>query len=979
MSFSFRGLFQQSAEPGGSPTQASDTMPPTHASPFGSPQSPFGNATPLFKVANPDTLQGQPVQASAGSPFAPANSPSTATPLTVGDVLPQLPPEIARVGALAPDQPVAISPQIIDAALRSGEASVPIFEIYRVCPALFQTPISPQDPRVVPLPAASLPRLIASTQPSQGHMEYPASQTASAPTPAAFPFSPASSPQPNAIPSPFGQMPPENAPHAAPPASPFNATGTLLPPKRMGSPPPLADVQTASPPSMILPASQPFSGGAPMPGSTPPNSPFSVPSSHSVPASPFGMNGGGAHPPATPVAPSGASPFSVKPPGEASKPVFSASSPFGMAEPAQAPASPFKSIPASATSGTQPNLASLFASPTLSAPPTSALPPQAAAPAITSPFQAAAASPFEMAAPAGAPQAASVFGAPVNPSPAPAQQMPPAAHSPSGHLGTQGNIRIPFSTLLKGYTVAELGFDPIMVPSWIITTVPTSALTNQNESGRTLVELGLLVDGITDLGFRNVLSHAKRDFQLGLSPDDISLVLNAGGPPSLPNLSGLGTATHQSPPPSIMPPAGAPPSPPPMMNTPFRVEPTTQQGFIPPSHGQPMSMPSTPAAPMPQMPMAATPPPQTPFSVPAAFPATPAPQGQPFLPPQFPPQAPVEIQAVVEPAPPAEPATFPSAFSAFLKSAPEQPSSSGFPVQAHAPHHRSHDLVVDASPIEEPQEAFPAFEQPAFASAPELPQTLDAGFGPPPAPTRSAFIPPTVEGWGSEQLLSPEPAPAPPRREQPQSSPAPSSVSKSLPALPQELSSSFLLGEDEDDSHDIGIPEPRKMVRTEPTPRRSAPAPVKRPSASAAGKASSFLGVQPHNTDSDQMLLRALLCTDEDLNPQRVVEMTASLSGIAACVCLHGDEVFAHAGAHKPQAREFKQQAPDLIHHLHSLAPLIGIDGAETFTLNAGDRLMTFCFPQEGPIFGILHDDEPSLGLRDKITLIARELGRMLD
>jgi hypothetical protein len=59
------------------------------------------------------------------------------------------------------------------------------------------------------------------------------------------------------------------------------------------------------------------------------------------------------------------------------------------------------------------------------------------------------------------------------------------------------------------------------------------------------------------------------------------------------------------------------------------------------------------------------------------------------------------------------------------------------------------------------------------------------------------------------------------------------------------------------------------------------------------------------------------------------------------------------------------------------LAPMIGIDGAETFTLNAGGRLLTFCFPGNTTV-GVLHDTEPSNGLRDKITLIARELARML-
>jgi hypothetical protein len=120
-----------------------------------------------------------------------------------------------------------------------------------------------------------------------------------------------------------------------------------------------------------------------------------------------------------------------------------------------------------------------------------------------------------------------------------------------------------------------------------------------------------------------------------------------------------------------------------------------------------------------------------------------------------------------------------------------------------------------------------------------------------------------------------------------------------------------------------------------------------------------------------------LLDTDSDLSAQRVVELTCGLPGIAACVCLHDGRSISHIGAHKPQAREFQKQASSLAQHLRTLAPLIGIDGAETFTMNSGDRLMTFCFP-EGAILGVLHDAEPTLGLRDKITLIARELSRMI-
>ncbi len=130
------------------------------------------------------------------------------------------------------------------------------------------------------------------------------------------------------------------------------------------------------------------------------------------------------------------------------------------------------------------------------------------------------------------------------------------------------------------------------------------------------------------------------------------------------------------------------------------------------------------------------------------------------------------------------------------------------------------------------------------------------------------------------------------------------------------------------------------------------------------------------DTQTDQLLLRALLGTEENLTAQRVVELLATLPGLSACVCLHGPHVLSHADSSKTDAGEFQRQAPDIARQLRGLAPLIGIDGAETFTLNAGGRLLTFCFPGTTTV-GVLHHEEPSVGLRDKVTLIARELARM--
>lgn len=162
----------------------------------------------------------------------------------------------------------------------------------------------------------------------------------------------------------------------------------------------------------------------------------------------------------------------------------------------------------------------------------------------------------------------------------------------------------------------------------------------------------------------------------------------------------------------------------------------------------------------------------------------------------------------------------------------------------------------------------------------------------------------------------------------------------------------------------------------EPRPVPVQPAAAAAPSQMAAVK-HSFLGLAPLDTQTDQLLLRALLGTEEKLSAPRVVELLATQSGLGACVCLHGAHVLSHADSSKPDAAEFQRQAPDIARQLRGLAPLIGIEGAETFTLNAGGRLLTFCFPGTTTV-AVLHEHEPSTGLRDKITLIARELARML-
>jgi len=804
--------------------------PPLNAS------SPFGNASPLFKALSGESMQASPIQA---SPFSsPQNHAATNAPLTVGDVLPQLPPDLVRLNGLSPDQPVAISAQILDAALRSGQAALPIFEIYRVCPAMFTAPVSPQDPRLVPLPASKLPRLIASAQQ-------------------------VSAPNAGMSASPFGTAQPAASPFASAAPSP----ATTLPPRRNGPPPPLADVAREAAASLSLPGKA--GTGAPV-----------------FPVSPFAA---------------------VKPAGNMGAEAAQAS-PFAVARPPeQTPAQPV----------------SLFSTPNTAA--TSAASPFAAATSGGTP-----ASPFQAfgvasggAAPSPAPASespfATLFGPKAVPTGQPAPDAPvrPSATGSSPFVPSPGsgpNLRIGLASLVRGYSVAELGFDPIMVPSWIMTSLPTSMVREWSQSPAPLVELGVLIDGVTDVGFRNVLNNARRDFQLRIPQEEVSAAMAGGAPPTLPNLANLGTGTpnFQLPPGAatmrVEPPAQAEVSPF-ASSPPAPVEPVSSSPFMAPagfgkqeaaspvplfSQSAPAPATAFQATPNAGFQTAAPPPLTNPFAAPPPLQQAPvfSPPPQEFTPRETPPS----LQS--PPPPPSE-----GLSSAELLGAPFKESANAFPPAPAIPVTNPFTGKAATNIVDVPEETPP----------PEPPRQQPAADRSAPPATRSPFIPPAYE------------------------------------------------------------PEEEPVVR-----QRPAPVAKPRPAAAASHTAPPALGIQPLETNPDQILLRALLGTDDELTPQRIVEMVCSLPGIAACVCLHGERAISHAGAHKPQAREFQRQATDLAHHLRTLAPLIGIEGAETFTLMSGDRLMTFCFP-EGSILGVLHDADPSLGLRDKITLIARELSRMLD
>lgn len=476
-------------------------------------------SVPVFKPISEEAFRTGALEARSsgggGSPFA--SSGDTRPVLTVADILPQLPPDVARANGAPPDQPVMISPAVLDAAANDGSGAIPLFEVFRVCPALFQVPVSPTDHRRVQLPR---PR---SAQPET--IARPVHEPATV-APQASPFSFFAPQNGTAAPSPFAamQIPTQDAPPRMPnPAAPSSRPIGMLPPKRPDGVPPAIPTQNdfSAVPTLQLP-------GAPVTAQPAMSeNPFSMAFS-AQPSSPAASNfvSPPKHEPhqATSFGNGEPSPFLAMqaPPAAAQAPAHSEPSPFAAVPMSGQPFQAAASHPASPKSGP---LASMFASTPSVTPqqpsfqpepsPFSAAPQGAREEPSASPFGA---SPFASFSPAPAPQA----HIPVSPpsrslSASRPLSMPPPPVMPEGIGET---VEMPLSSIVRGNSPQDLGFDPNFIPAWITTKLPAYLVKQQAGAGEIRVDLGVVIDG-TDESFRPIISHGKRGFMVKLPMNEV--------------------------------------------------------------------------------------------------------------------------------------------------------------------------------------------------------------------------------------------------------------------------------------------------------------------------------------------------------------------------------------------------------------------------------------------------------------------------
>lgn len=361
----------------------------------------------------------------------------------------------------------------------------------------------------------------------------------------------------------------------------------------------------------------------------------------------------------------------------------------------------------------------------------------------------------------------------------------------------------------------------------------------------------------------------------------------------------------------------------------------------------------TPTPPVAAAPQPGQMPPQAPFQPPASpFGGGPAPF-QPLSMPAFPPMGSNE-----PPAPPPNSGVpvgslfQPTAFPSMQPAAP--PSFPAFPSTPPEPAAKAFDPFAAAE-----GEWGGKAGSPLFAPAPEINKP---------------------EGLSSEQLFaekSASPATGPQFSPAPEKAPAPMSFFADVPpAKPDSATEPNQGGDFRDVNRAPSGPMVRAAVESifQPAPVAPTPAvPAARPVAHAA-TAMAGLSLTAAG-DNDQLMIRALLGVSEKLNRQAVLEHIAKLPGVAACAWVRGGKIVAEGDGSKA-AQDFRQQATDIATSMRTLARLTGLE-AETLSIAVGDRLLTFCLQQDQSL-GVLHTSmEPPSGLREKITLLSRELAQM--
>ncbi|MDB6070063.1 MAG: hypothetical protein JWL81_1234 [Verrucomicrobiales bacterium] len=160
-------------------------------------------------------------------------------------------------------------------------------------------------------------------------------------------------------------------------------------------------------------------------------------------------------------------------------------------------------------------------------------------------------------------------------------------------------------------------------------------------------------------------------------------------------------------------------------------------------------------------------------------------------------------------------------------------------------------------------------------------------------------------------------------------------------------------------------------------------APLARPEATPEARPGPTQAASPvedlsfgYNTDSKQLLLRAVLGTDRTLTEQDIVNLCADLPGLKSCVLFRNESVWINQGTEAMAANTFRAAAERTRDSLADLAETMGLGSGGNFTLRSDLGVRSF-FLESGLCLAVWHEQASFVGgTREKLILIAQELAK---
>jgi hypothetical protein len=968
----FKNLFRKESDSQSVPAAPlSNNMPDSGRPPF-----------PVMTAAASHSRDGQP-QVSSG-PFPTASR----RDMTARELAALLPPILLRFDGISPDQTVPLPLDSLRQSMQTGGPVLRLSQIHAACPLLFQRPLRADEDMEVTLPMARVMGILDVSHPVQ---EAPASVKAP-PAALANPFSVVLGAASSLAGSPFAVA---SGPVAAPQSSPIAEAESRFPVNAISTnpmaapgltPAPIAGSPALAAGSPLTVAVSPFAALAPSLPSPAwfPQMPATAPFAESK-STPLGVAVSPAVPPVPPSAPAVVSPFAPL------------------------------TTPANAQAVSSPALIGLAGS-AVPVAPLAALPPAEPSPfaAVEAPLPALA---TLEPTPPQVPMVVSGSVLPLLPS-APVGAMGPPNRSapvpPSGSV--VATVELSLRAVLRDAEPAKLGFAPENVPEAVRVTLPLELISWQLATGR--VEIGVLeiCEGISEK-FRPAFARAAADLRIIIPmsevfhnlPESARPALQSVNPPGehrfttttpfqtpfaikaeedrgkqLLNLSATGFDGAASTPRPVtlpvpgleMPPTPLPPVAPPVA---AHVELPTLRPVVP---SLPVQTTESPALPSLQ------PRPGALSRPPGSGTAPTSPRTAPRL--KFVPLSLTALRPFPKPAPLPEsplPAAVPVipavALPADLAPLPSLPAAASLPALPAAPPPLAQSAAVktdapssSAESFEDLGESFSAASlgaepPPRAGSAPvSLRGTLSdratsapvsqplAEILPPPLPAPSSIIA-TANATGA---VIPVWLPAP----LPLLAPVTAHAGPAVSGTPPLVLPALLLKETLDAGPFSSVPAARAApVQTAPLTGLSSP----------AGSPQEDLTFGCIN-DLRQLMLRAVLGTDQVLTTQDIVDCCAGLPGLKACVLLQRDATLTSQGMDELEATSFRSSAVKTRDSLVTLAETMGLGQGGNFTLRTDHGIRSF-FLESNLCLAVWHA-QPNFsgGTREKLILIAQELAK---